>query len=200
MSSLLTALIFLGPIVLFLALFISSELASTLFVGLLIVGVFAAIVFIGSMGTGLLFEELFPSKQTQREREMDRNRKQLAVADIRKVEEELVDGKIICTNSWKFIFDFDSNKFVLFDRDYCIKHIYQLNSFFQARIYINGNVVEKFSIIEETSIEPKNPTTGILLYYSTGSEALVFLKCKKMELEQTKEAINILLEKSMYNT
>lgn len=199
MSTWLTALIFLGPIVFFLVSLISIELACSILIALLIFLVIFLIGIGGTFGVGMLFDELFPSKQRKKEKEKDLERKQSVVADMKKTESADGVGDVIVLSKWRFIFNYDENKLSIYERDKCLKFEKKLDRLSQAFVYVDGSIVESKMFINKSWKHLDKITTGILLFFSIENGTWIYCECKKTEIEKAKEVIEILSRESIYN-
>ena len=199
MSTWLTALIFLGPIVFFLVSLISIELACSILIALLIFLVIFLIGIGGTFGVGMLFDELFPSKQRKKEKEKDLERKQSVVADMKKTESADGVGDVIVLSKWRFIFNYDENKLSIYERDKCLKFEKKLDRLSQAFVYVDGSIVESKMFISKSWKHLDKITTGILLFFSIENGTWIYCECKKTEIEKAKEVIEILSRESIYN-
>ena len=199
MSTWLTALIFLGPIVFFLVSLISIELACSILIALLIFLVIFLIGIGGTFGVGMLFDELFPSKQRKKEKEKDLERKQSVVADMKKTESADGVGDVIVLSKWRFIFNYDENKLSIYERDKCLKFEKKLDRLSQAFVYVDGSIVESKMFISKSWKHLDKITTGILFFFSIENGTWIYCECKKTEIEKAKEVIEILSRESIYN-
>jgi len=199
MSTWLTALIFLGPIVFFLVSLISIELACSILIALLIFLVIFLIGIGGTFGVGMLFDELFPSKQRKKEKEKDWERKQSVVADMKKTESADGVGDVIVLSKWRFIFNYGENKLSIYERDKCLKFEKKLDRLSQAFVYVDGSIVESKMFINKSWKHLDKITTGILLFFSIENGTWIYCECKKTEIEKAKEVIEILSRESIYN-